>query len=70
MHDGAVQQATRFEVLHESCRWLIGLAATVNEIAFDRMPRRLASNSHFGFYLSMAGWVGRVAPSRADLDFF
>ena len=26
----------------------------------------LAAILIMGFYLSMAGWVGRVAPSRAD----
>ena len=30
----------------------------------------MSSNSHFTFYRSMAYWVGRVAPSRADLDCF
>jgi hypothetical protein len=24
------------------------------------------SNSHLGFYRSAAGWIGRVAPSRAN----
>ena len=31
-----------------------------------RTAGSVPSNSHFGFYRSMAEWVGRVAPSRAD----